>query len=774
MQPPQGQYAMNRLRLSLLRLALGVRRGSTALGLAIALLVMTAGPALGHALYEKSDPPSGGQLQTPGTVRVWFTEDPEPSFSEIQVLDASRKRVDLGDTTAVEGEPRALVVSVPELPDGIYTVSWRALSRIDGHVTRGVFPLVVGAADLSGAVAEAPVFVPSIGDVLARWLGYVAALGLAGGFIFQFAVVRPSLRRFADRRAVIEVADDHVARARSFGLGLTALLVVVTVAGMVFQAANAADVTFWRALGEPTARLVGTRLGLVWLARLVLALVLAGLIWQARGLVLWWGGLAASGLLSLAISANSHAAAIPSGAWLAAGLDWLHQIAAAAWAGGLASFVLLTALALRRLQVADAGRVLAALVPRFSGLAMICVAVLVLTGLFQSWLQVKVPSALATFYGGALVLKLVLVAPMVLLGAANLLVAKPRLAAALGRNRAAAGDLPGIVRRFRLAIVAEVALGIGVLLATAALTASEPARESYARQPRPVELTGAAEDANVAVRFSPGYTGLNAFDVRVTGPDGSVPADLQRVTLRFTNLDEDLGSGTVVLERRPDGSFGATVPSLSVAGTWQIEAIIRRRGREDVRAGFRVPVVGTEELAQAPSLDSVPWLTPRRVMAAGFMALGLVLAVWISRSRDVRQRERLALYAASFAVAMIGGVLYSRAAATAAPPPEARALRNPFAPDTASLARGKALYEQHCAACHGATGRGDGPLAQSLRPRPADFRVHMAAGHTDGELFAWISKGVPGTAMPAFEGLLSEEDRWHLVNYVRGFAPATE
>src|SRR5215218_9163177 len=87
------------------------RRAMPALLLAFGLLFVTGGPALGHALYEKSDPRSGGQLQTPGTIKVWFTEDPEPSFSEIQVLDSSRKRVDLADTSAVPGEPRALVVS---------------------------------------------------------------------------------------------------------------------------------------------------------------------------------------------------------------------------------------------------------------------------------------------------------------------------------------------------------------------------------------------------------------------------------------------------------------------------------------------------------------------------------------------------------------------------------------------------------------------------------------------------------------------------------------
>ena len=48
----------------------------------------------------------------------------------------------------------------------------------------------------------------------------------------------------------------------------------------------------------------------------------------------------------------------------------------------------------------------------------------------------------------------------------------------------------------------------------------------------------------------------------------------------------------------------------------------------------------------------------------------------------------------------------------------------------------------------------------------------MAAGHTDGELFNWVSNGVEGTAMPAYADRLSEEDRWHVINFIKTFAPA--
>ena len=97
---------------------------------------------------------------------------------------------------------------------------------------------------------------------------------------------------------------------------------------------------------------------------------------------------------------------------------------------------------------------------------------------------------------------------------------------------------------------------------------------------------------------------------------------------------------------------------------------------------------------------------------------------------------------------------------------------NPVAADAASLARGQEIYAQSCASCHGFQGRGDGPLARTMVPRPADFRIHMAEGHTEAQLFDWLSNGVPETAMPAYADELSVEDRWHVIKYLQTFAPA--
>ncbi len=750
----------------------------SALIAALALL-LAARPAYGHALYERSTPAAGARLEAPGQIQVTFTEEVEPSFSKLEVLDSSRKRVDLDDSRDVLGQPRALIVSVPELPDGTYTVSWKVLSAVDGHVTRGVFPLVVGAGGLSGALEESQAYIPLPIDVASRWLGYLALMALAGGFIFRLAVMAPGVaasRLGRERQAELLASYDNRFRQRGMDAGV--ILIAATAAGMVAQAANAADVSFVAAFGEPLLRLLGTRLGFLWQGRLALAVILLLLLWRADGRVLRWGGLIGSAALLGLVSVNSHAAAMPTGAWLAVALDWLHQAGAAAWVGGLFAFALLCPPILRGLKSDARVRLLSALIPRFSTLALISVAVLGLTGTFQAWLQVSSWPAFRTLYGYSLIAKLALIAPMLALGGANLLIVRPRLAAAIAARARRFGPAAArLVQRFRWAVLAEAILGVGVLIATALLTASEPARETYARQPRPIVAVGMAEDIGVNVRIAPGRPGANAFEVRLDDGRGQPPADIQRVTLRFTYLDQDLGSGTLVLEPRGGGAFGAVGSNLSAEGNWQIEAIVRQRGRDDVRAGFRSPILSPESAGQPPSLEAFTpdWVTPRHLMAVGFMAIGLALAFWISRSADVRRTERLALYAASFAVAVIGGVLYARASAAPTTAADIRTLRSPFPPDAASIARGKQVYDAAvCAACHGVTGRGDGPNAPTLRPRPADFRVHMAAGHTDGELYTWVSKGVPGTSMQGYENQLSEADRWHVINYIRGFAPQTE
>ena len=106
-----------------------------------------------------------------------------------------------------------------------------------------------------------------------------------------------------------------------------------------------------------------------------------------------------------------------------------------------------------------------------------------------------------------------------------------------------------------------------------------------------------------------------------------------------------------------------------------------------------------------------------------------------------------------------------------APARKAR-VKNPIPATEASIAQGRQLFMTACAPCHGPSGRGDGPAAASLERKPGNLTdgPRMWA-QSDGELFWKITTG--NSPMPAFEEAYTEEQRWHIVNFVRTLAPKT-
>jgi copper transport protein len=724
--------------------------------------------ALAHATYVRSDPPSGGQLATPGRLRVVFTEDVDPGFSELQVLDSARRRVDLRDTQPVPNDPKSLNVSVPQLPDGVYTVAWKTLSAVDGHTVQGAFPLVVGTGEAAGGaqVSEAP---PSPIEVAVRALSFLGALLLVGGFAFTALVVRPALRALArgSHADLEKIEPAWEARAARLGLVLVGALALVHVTWLLVQVADAVGGPLSAVFGEPLLRYLQTRNGQFWIAKLALLALLGIALAGLRGGRLLLVGLALGAAYLLITSLTSHAAAFARGAELAVALDWLHQVGAALWLGSLAAAIWLLAL-LREVAPERRSAALAVIVPRLSTLALLSVVVLVASGAFAALAQVGRPEAFATLYGGALAFKIAALVPMLLLGALNLLVFKPRfVAAARSAAQSAADRTLGLGRRFRLVLVGEVALGVAIVLATGVLTAAEPAREVWARQPRPLDLRGAADDLQVRVRVEPGRVGENRYTVDVLGPNGQPAPDVQRVQLRFDYLDANLGRGTRLAP--PEGeSFAVTGSDFSTAGRWQLEVAVRRLNREDSVAAFQVEI-GVPAGEYGGSAIPLPLFTGSFVPLALALLVGSLLAVaWIWSTAPLRAAQRRGYTLACAIVGLAGALIVVRSASFG---PDLRSLRNPIPPSSASVSQGRQLYlSSGCVDCHGESGRGDGPLGRALRPRPADFRIHMQAGHTDGELFDWISNGVPGTAMPAFAGQLSETDRWNLINFIRGFA----
>jgi len=95
--------------------------------------------------------------------------------------------------------------------------------------------------------------------------------------------------------------------------------------------------------------------------------------------------------------------------------------------------------------------------------------------------------------------------------------------------------------------------------------------------------------------------------------------------------------------------------------------------------------------------------------------------------------------------------------------------KNPIPPDEGSRATGKQVYVRNCMPCHGATGKGNGPIANKQARRPANLTESRFAKETDGTLYWKISNG--HRPMPKFANLLPAESRWNVVNYLRTLIP---
>jgi methionine-rich copper-binding protein CopC len=102
-----------------------------------------ASPARAHAFLDHANPAVGSTVHgSPPRVALWFTQELEPAFSTVRVLDQGNHRIDKGDEKVDPRDATLLQVSLPQLAPGRYRVEWRVLS-VDTHVTEGDFTFVV-------------------------------------------------------------------------------------------------------------------------------------------------------------------------------------------------------------------------------------------------------------------------------------------------------------------------------------------------------------------------------------------------------------------------------------------------------------------------------------------------------------------------------------------------------------------------------------------------------------------------------------------------------
>ncbi len=727
-----------------------------------------------HANLVRSEPSANSTLgASPDRITLRFTEPMEARFSEIQVLNSTGSRVDNEDSTVDANDLTVMSVSLSSLPDGTYTVAWHNLSTIDGHTLRGAFAFSIGEP-ISETAAEHGLDVPlfqSPEEPFIRWLVLLSALALTGGLVFELLVSAPVLLAAGTRSPLGRLRPRL--RSRSQRLMWLALIVFLAASGVQFltQAATAFDIQLTAAAGAPAIELLQqTEWGRVWLYRAGLAILvgvlfLLPLIVRFRRaprqdrlvtIILWLALIASLGIL-LTISMTSHAAATIGIARFALINDMVHLTAAAVWVGGLMHLIAGTPLFIGGISESPRRHALSRLVRRFSAAAALSVIVLIITGVYSAWAQVTEFAALDTPYGTALIAKVAVIAVLLLVAAVNLIWVRPRLR---GSNNAA--------RWLRRTVMAEVALAVLVILAVGFLTALEPARQvasrALAQQQQELTFTDTVEGADIILTIEPARVGANTFTVSLADRFGEPIDNATDVRLRVSYHKADFGEESVPTVNVGGGEYVLSDTTMSVAGAYQAELLVQRPDAFDARTAFHFEIGlggagGSAAITPDAARGGLYLGILLAVLGLVFLAAGMPMGGWYNRAGALTMACGAAGFIAG-AWLLIGALGASEAQAT---------VSNPIAPTSDSVAAGQVVYERYCQTCHGVNGHGDGPGAAGLEPPPADLTVH-APHHGDTHMFGFISNGIEGTAMVGLGENLTDDEIWHVINFVRAQA----
>jgi putative copper resistance protein D len=307
-------------------------------------------------------------------------------------------------------------------------------------------------------------FTPQL--IIARAVHIGASILLAGIFTFDVIILSPAARHSS--------SDFHEVERRLFRLAVWSLLAAFLSALLWFwlevasmnelSLKDAFYTTAWQAVLFETqfGRVWGLRLGLIAAAFVLVASALAQIqARRARIVVLWL----ASVVLLVSLAWISHAAAATVQPFGVLG-DMLHLCAAGLWIGGL---VPLTIFLVRVRASSSLSNMVPYVLPRFSTLSLCCVSVLVVSGIFNSWLLVgSVYALFTTPYGRLLLVKLASFAILVGFGARNRFLVKAKL-------QMASAD-PDLLAQLRRNVICEVWLGCAVVAIVACLGVTPPAQ----------------------------------------------------------------------------------------------------------------------------------------------------------------------------------------------------------------------------------------------------------------------------------------------------------
>ena len=539
--------------------------------------------ASAHPFLLDSEP-GQGQNAPAGTTQIItnYSEAVEIGFSELRVYDANGNQVDNKDT-AYNGGETSLIVTTPPLEDGVYTITSKVLSKIDGHLVQAAIVFGVGDVKIDSSLLEKQensetTFIP---ESIARFPGLVGQTIVLGGVIVSITIWSSQQTRFREVFADIN-EQFKVKFSKIIGIG-----VIATFASNFIML----GVQTWRLETSPLD-VIGTTFGTTWLIRMIITIIIIGLwFWMEKKNEITIKGqiplLIASLILIATTTMMGHGASTELEApWI---LDYSHNLLSSIWIGGVIFFAFVALPTITKTENSIKEKITLSLIPRFSGLFIIAIGILIITGPTLLWfLDDNVASLTDSTYGKLILIKIAIAAAMIGFGGMYQIKFLKNM-----------NDLEklNISRKISKPLKFEAGLGIALLAVVALLVNSSlPAGEIQSADAIQgtfgYESVLFSENAKFDVKVLPAGIGSNTISVIVTSYDDKPLADISGLKVKVSNPQKNISPIEAevteniqdsVTKYSADATFG-------FAGNWQIELEAQRAENSNENAIFSLQI----------------------------------------------------------------------------------------------------------------------------------------------------------------------------------------
>ena len=507
-------------------------------------------------------------------VIVYFSEPVELNFSALKVLDNNGNQIDNKDTEYYEDE-KSLIVTTSPLEDGVYTVTTKVLSKVDGHLVPGAFLFAVGDVVIDPKLLENQssidlIFYPEAGARFPGIVGQTIVLGV----VIASLIIWGTQNKQSIKEELEQVQIKHHQKFMSItGIGLM-LIFISNILMIAVQTVR---------LETSPIEAIQTYFGTIWLARMIITIVLLG-IWftldrktdvtkkiQIPMLVAMLALISTSSLIG-------HGAA--SGETPALILDYIHNLVAAVWIGGIFYFVFTLLPSLSKLKEENREKMSLALIPRFSIAFIISIGIVIITGPLLMWfLESDVGLITESVYGQLIILKIAIASVMVALGGFF----QFRVQKTAEKNFQS-GKID-VHRKLRRSLKVDAALGV-VLLGVVALLTNGTLPEGQFQDASAQEIIYGfktiefTDNAKFEIQITPFSSGVNTILVQVSDFDNNPIYDANAIKVKMANPSKNISPIEIPMEITKEENdipteFQGEI-TFGFSGEWQLEVESQR------------------------------------------------------------------------------------------------------------------------------------------------------------------------------------------------------